>query len=422
MANRRKNNTTKKGDAFEERVFLILKKQLEKHTFPANCPYSQIFKKKKYTSKTTDLAITFDISIETKLPESDEISCLYLIECKDYSRDIDGTKIRNFFQQMGEVGAHKGYIFATSRFQETVYRFAQAHRIGLCIIDKDNTEDWIVRRIAIEARYEFQRKVRASLYDNKVDIPLPFKGIVGYETYTSFIDFLRTEFEWPIQSALIVPYLNDLEILNRLYLYTGINRANHVGILQGALVEITEKLSYTVESQRLNDGILGDVNFEKHLIRLSVNLPEESPRWRFTLAHELGHIILHSKILKEARLMSISDSVMTEEDTLEESSGQISADNLQHLETQANKFASFLLVPEKQLIEEYAIIGQQLAFRNFPYLRLDKQPCNMSLCSKVCKTLATKFRVSQEVIHIRLKALKLLITDECRSDRENKVF
>lgn len=217
MANRRKNNTTKKGDAFEERVYRILKNYLDRCTFPANCAYSRIFKKKKYDSKTTDLPITFDISIETRLPESDDISCLYLIECKDYSRDIDGSKIRNFFQQMEEVGAHKGYIFATSRFQETVFRFAKAHRIGLCIVDKDNTEDWIVHRISLEARDEFQRRVRKSLYDDRVDVNLPFKGVMGYETYTGFIDFLSSEFEWPIQSALVVPYLDNEEILNRLY-------------------------------------------------------------------------------------------------------------------------------------------------------------------------------------------------------------
>jgi Zn-dependent peptidase ImmA (M78 family) len=67
-------------------------------------------------------------------------------------------------------------------------------------------------------------------------------------------------------------------------------------------------------------------------------------RLRFSLAHEIGHLVLHKNIYKEFRISTYSDFYTFIEDVPRLEYG--------HLETQANKFAGYALMPRKMLEKE----------------------------------------------------------------------
>jgi len=67
-------------------------------------------------------------------------------------------------------------------------------------------------------------------------------------------------------------------------------------------------------------------------------------RLRFSYAHEIGHFILHKNIHKSLNIKSIND--------FQKFIKEIPQIQYAHLETQANKFANYLLIPRERLVIE----------------------------------------------------------------------
>ncbi len=115
------------------------------------------------------------------------------------------------------------------------------------------------------------------------------------------------------------------------------------------------------------------------------NLYEE--RARFTIAHEIGHKLLHSQIYE-------SCEIKTKEDYLN-FQNTLTHEDQKWLEIQAHIFAACVLVPTEKLKEEIkAAIGEQKpqADYSIPYLR----------------NLPQRFKVSWEVLSRRIVKEKLL--------------
>jgi Zn-dependent peptidase ImmA (M78 family) len=95
----------------------------------------------------------------------------------------------------------------------------------------------------------------------------------------------------------------------------------------------------------LPDGVLGKIEFKPTKIYISKKLRSDLHRWRFTLAHEIGHLILHSKPF-EGRLAEKTD------DNFSLSfSYNVSEMTSKRIELQANIFASHLLLPMDRFTE-----------------------------------------------------------------------
>ncbi|MFZ0751392.1 MAG: restriction endonuclease, partial [Pyrinomonadaceae bacterium] len=56
---------------------------------------------------------------------------LVLIECKHHKNPIKRDVVQLLHDRVRAVGAHKGMIFSTGRFQRGAIQFARAHRIAL---------------------------------------------------------------------------------------------------------------------------------------------------------------------------------------------------------------------------------------------------------------------------------------------------
>jgi Zn-dependent peptidase ImmA (M78 family) len=124
-------------------------------------------------------------------------------------------------------------------------------------------------------------------------------------------------------------------------------------------------------------------------------------RWRFTLAHEVGHLILHEEILKEY----FGENIDIEK-TLS-LTGKFPAKTNKFMEIQANKFASMLLLPEKPLLTE---VGKYFTEQNINkgYLYVDHQRVNQTALYNLLARLKEKFEVSNEVSRYRLASFGLL--------------
>lgn len=157
-----------------------------------------------------------------------------------------------------------------------------------------------------------------------------------------------------------------------------------------------------------DDSQLGclEVN-ANHVILNSVGA-ENDGRYRFTMAHELGHYLLHSSLFRDQGVLSVGES----EETL-----SVSESGSRRLEYQANKFAACLLMPEKLVRCLYGIFFDMYVHRKYgdsfhPLWYNPKQRETWDSYKYVVTPMTLLFNVSQQAMDIRLKSLGLLKTPD----------
>lgn len=130
------------------------------------------------------------------------------------------------------------------------------------------------------------------------------------------------------------------------------------------------------------DGVSGVFRMQNSVPVIGYNCNQSSVRQRFTIAHELGHFILHHNDPNEVYVDHITYPLFRDQNSSTGSSV---------VEQQANAFAAALLMPEKMVVEQ---------IRN---IKLDFTDDSPALAD-----LATKFNVSAMAMSIRLVNLHLV--------------
>ena len=148
------------------------------------------------------------------------------------------------------------------------------------------------------------------------------------------------------------------------------------GVYPVPLGSICEKLGVDFCSEEMSDDLSGLISYEDGKYSLKVNDAHSILRKRFTVAHELGHYLLHQDILKkEGKILERSvKKTPTEIDGVKR-------------EREANEFAAELLMPEKHFIERY---------REFQYAVLEQ--------------LSEYFAVSVAAVRVRLLNLGIVLS------------
>lgn len=140
-------------------------------------------------------------------------------------------------------------------------------------------------------------------------------------------------------SSDILPYKIATELLE--YFKINLNKEINIDF-------IIESLNIKVKQAKLKEGILGASKVERmnKLIVISQELDNPGRR-RFTLAHELGHILMHQGF-NYCNYTDFNIQMATKEK-----------------EQQANEFASELLLPREIILEEleYSDVSFELAFK-----------------------------------------------------------
>lgn len=94
------------------------------------------------------------------------------------------------------------------------------------------------------------------------------------------------------------------------------------------------KLGIPLHLVDLPKSILGYANIQENAIYINAMIEQQHTRFRFTIAHELGHLTLHRELVKR------DDPLLT---TLNQS--LLAPDNESRIEYQANLYAGELLIP-----------------------------------------------------------------------------
>ena len=142
---------------------------------------------------------------------------------------------------------------------------------------------------------------------------------------------------------------------------------------------LAKSLAARVSYSPFEGDISGMVFRHEDQVIIGVNSLHHPNRQRFTIAHEIGHMILHKGVemhVDRAYRVNLRDDL---------SSQAVDPD-----EIQANRFAAELLMPEHMLIED--LKGKEIDFENEVDLR----------------RLSLKYQVSLQALTLRLTNLGLI--------------
>lgn len=162
------------------------------------------------------------------------------------------------------------------------------------------------------------------------------------------------------------------------------------------------------------EGVTIFLPFKKPIIKISEKLQKykyKANRLRTTLAHELGHVIIHDPLwqrefsklqlpfdTKEQRIQICKRKTLFSKD-------EPNYEHYDWIEWQANYFASALLMPKNAVYK---------AYRKFTENRkiFSQISAECSDADDLTNLLSQKFQLSKEAIKVRLKQMKILVSQE----------
>lgn len=418
-------NTTDKGNKLEDQLYDYLHGQLVrgKHVFdvyPANL--CEVHKKKKYYCREREGDVEFDVVIEIRREGRSEPHLRVIFECKNHEKPVQERDIRDFSDKIKGISAHgaKGLVVSSSRLQSGAENVARNRGLGIVKFD-ENGIDIVADRTG--GTWTENHFVKKQIIDGaEKSKSLKFSACSDGRFFGSVNQLLRSFApESAIEAATVVDPLtkyvtfkSDTEI--RAIAEKSLSHLHHIRgavDLEKLCVELDLQLRFSEKLALDSDGhqILGTANFDQRTIE--VNQQGNKHRERFTIDHEIGHFCLrHDQYLH-------TDSII-EHDLLvdAQSDGTL---NYERLETQANIFASELLLPEAdfRISVEALRLHIGIADRGFGYIFVDDQPCNYTPYNEMLSALSNHFNVSKQAIEVRIKRMGL-VTDKRRNSQLSK--
>ena len=393
----KKFNNQHKGDYFENLVFKKLKELIKNQDIPGVSRYNEIFLHKQYASKTApDVMLNPDITIEVYSNSNKETwSNLLVVECKNHGRKIDNSIYREFVGNLSDYprSGVRGIMVSSAGFTQQVITLAQSDNIALVVLSEQSDWETIIwRKINSFEQHQFGHKVLTG--EASTSYPIVYSG----NSFVTVSDLLQ-ECGIPMSKALHIPFMEDNVLCKKVE-----------DILQNTKYLIKENFidccfsliapNYKFDFVEMQEDCLGKCDFKEHVITINSSLSKH--RQNFTIAHELGHIALHSSIVEN--LFSIEDRE-SDKNTI------ISKSIYGRMEYQANTFASYLLMPNIPFMAEVNKLFKE-NWITTGRLYHDYQPCNIRDCNVVVGALSSKFNVSQEAVIVRLKRANLYIEGE----------
>lgn len=123
------------------------------------------------------------------------------------------------------------------------------------------------------------------------------------------------------------------------------------------------------------------------------NYENETSRFRFSLAHELGHLVLHRDFYEKLNILNMEQVYQFMD--------QISVDEYSYLEIQANKFANYFLVPRQELKNMRKHVIREKINERYDISTIDEKTLNTYISGHI----APLFLVSSGTIEIALNDL-----------------
>jgi Zn-dependent peptidase ImmA (M78 family) len=142
--------------------------------------------------------------------------------------------------------------------------------------------------------------------------------------------------------------------------------------------KIAKALGAVVRFSPLDEELSGMIYIKEGVPVIGVNSLHHPNRQRFTIAHEIGHLIMHKAMISEEVHVDKQFRVLMRNSD--------SATGLEEIEVQANQFAAELLIPSS-MFDPATITASDID---------DEGPLD---------ALAKKFRVSKQMLEYRIRSL-----------------
>lgn len=399
-------NTTKIGSEFEDEVFTFFSSLLNKGEIVGTSQkYSKIQKHKKYKTNTSRI-IDCDITIENYNPFcNEEWSSLIIIECKRYKSKVDIADLDEFQTKMNLISSSgvKGIMVTTVGFSKNTIEQAKIAHVGLLVLNGEKFE-WSACRNVL---YRQEDLMYILCGEKKIGT---FPVVYDNGCFSDILNVLSES--GAVLNSTVRINVHDMTKSQIEKIAMQFHDRHHY-ITNDIAGEVLARFfpNYRIRFEDLSQGLLGKLSFSSQIITISNEIINDTNRLHFTLAHEVGHIVLHKEVL-EGETNEI-------EDYLSPKLSLASRGLTSLIEKQANWFASYLLMPKDLVILKLATLVKKYGITH-GYLYIDNQPCNYRNVNAILAEMSQLMGVSKEAIRIRLKELNLLREENYQPRRINQ--
>lgn len=279
-------STIQHGDRYEQFVASYIENMY------AGKSQIAIYRKKKYPQRISSNPLEIDISIEEKIyaNRDSEYDLLTIVECKNYKSAVKREVIDHLIGRKNDVRANEAICFSTSGFQKGAIDKAKDAGIKLVILRFEDLEgNWLTRK---------NNNRSSSL---RIDELLKKFEFFDPKHYFNS----RQEVYEGMDIVYLLDSIHSLDlsfapsIAPRLLEYFSIETLK-IGGFDGVinidlLLYVIVQLGYRTELDHslIKEGVLALCDFSNKVVRLSVVPNQGLSRYAFSLAHEIGHILLH---------------------------------------------------------------------------------------------------------------------------------
>ena len=135
-----------RGEAFEDRVFRLIREELDRERLGLLPHACAIFRRKGYRSRDRGTDIVVDVSVEMVLPNAPTWSLLWAWECKDYKGPVGVEDVEEFWAKLQQIaGANvKGGLASSAALRRGALRYAKSKGLAVVRVLPDDHIDWLL--------------------------------------------------------------------------------------------------------------------------------------------------------------------------------------------------------------------------------------------------------------------------------------
>lgn len=336
---------------------------------------------------------------------------------------VDDSKVNELFSRYSSDSRVKLYIVSVQGFDLRTQLVATDHHVSLVLLNPNYeiTDDSFITPRSVAIHEIEQRNLQMLQGKREMDVPF----VIAYDEgiTTSLADVLAYH-SVPVKKgySLEAPYLTDdyiehqalklvasqvKDFVDKMHNYP---RTRCVPEYHIEPEQMLKDIGYSIFEDNLTEkGQLAVIDMKKKTVTVDIINPYVNSltrRRRYSLAHELGHAVLHSQL----NVASLGES----EKTLSHSAF-ISSNEYQWLERQANLFAACLLMPRDvvgYLYYFYYQIRYQIRDHVEPLYIINNQQSQWNDFFFIASRMAEHLNVSVDALKYRMIKLGLLIIKE----------
>ena len=324
------------------------------------------------------------------------------------------SKLYELIGQYGDYQNMKLFVVSTEGLSAEVRSTALNKNVGYVRLNpnipmKSNSYE-LPRRVEC---LHSQRLLYEKLMSHKMDIPLLVKD--GPRLCTSFSALWEENSLVPKKRQnQNVPFLSKEAIEDCSAALTRFLVAEKIRQYENSKADmsidpfaIAAEQGLTCEIRPLEDTLLlGRIDVARGHVTLNERGKALQERFRFTMAHELGHFLLHAQGFTSPILLEDTEETISDV-------AEFTRDEALRIESQANSFAAHLLMPRELVAVLYTYyykmhITRLTGHRPQPLYYSPTQPETYAYYNYLISNISRRLKVSHEAVKYRLLNLNLL--------------